>query len=48
MPIATEEEYYRAVQRESMAERLLVAARDQIFRDFQARTGFSILAYLTW
>lgn len=37
MPIATEEEYYRAVQRESMAERLLVAARDQIFRDFQAR-----------
>ena len=37
MPIVTEEEYYRAVPRKSMAERLLVAARDQIFRDFQAR-----------
>jgi Methyltransferase domain len=37
MPVLTEEEYYRAVPRESLAERLLVAARDQIFRDFQAR-----------
>jgi hypothetical protein len=37
MPIVTEEEHYRAVPRKSMAERLLVAARDQIFRDFQAR-----------
>jgi hypothetical protein len=37
MPIVTEEEYYRAVPREGLAKRLLVAARDQIFRDFQAR-----------
>ena len=37
MPVLTEEEYYRAVPRASLAERLLVAARDQIFRDFQAR-----------
>ena len=37
MPTVTEEEYYRAVPRESMAERLLVAARDQIFRDFETR-----------
>jgi len=37
MPVLTEEEYYRAVPRESLAERLLVAARDQIFQDFQAR-----------
>jgi Methyltransferase domain len=37
MPVLTEEEYYRAVPRKSLAERLLVAARDQIFRDFQAR-----------
>ena len=37
MTVLTEEEYYRAVPRQSLAERLLVAARDQIFRDFQAR-----------
>jgi hypothetical protein len=37
MPVLTEEEYYPAVPRQSLAERLLVAARDQIFRDFQAR-----------
>lgn len=48
MPIVTEEEYYRAVPRESMAERLLVAARDQIECGRRRRTGFSILAYLTW
>jgi methyltransferase family protein len=37
MPVLTEKEYYRAAPRESLAERFLVAARDQIFRDFQAR-----------
>ena len=37
MPVLTDEEYYRAVPRESVAERLLVAARDRIFLDFSAR-----------
>jgi Methyltransferase domain len=37
MPVLTEDEYYRVVPRESIAERLLVAARDNIFRDFTAR-----------
>ena len=37
MPELVDEKYYRAVSGNGVAERLLVAARENIFRDFMAR-----------